>query len=46
VILLTAKVQANDQRRFAELGVAGVIAKPFDPMSLAGQVAQFLSWSL
>lgn len=46
VILLTAKVQANDQRRFAELGVAGVIAKPFDPMSLAGQVAKFLSWSL
>lgn len=45
VILLTAKVQATDQRRFAELGVAGVIAKPFDPMNLANQVAQVLHWS-
>ncbi|MBW4681227.1 MAG: response regulator [Microcoleus vaginatus WJT46-NPBG5] len=45
VILLTAKVQATDQRRFAELGVAGVIAKPFDPMNLANQVAQVLDWS-
>ena len=46
VIFLTAKVQASDHRRFAALGVAGVIAKPFDPMRLAGQVAKVLSWSL
>ena len=45
VILLTAKVQASDQLRFAELGVAGVIAKPFDPISLASQVAQILGWA-
>ena len=45
VILLTAKVQASDQLRFAELGVAGVIAKPFDPISLANQVAQILGWA-
>lgn len=44
VILLTAKVQATDQRRFAELGVAGIIAKPFDPMNLANQVAKVLGW--
>ena len=44
VILLTANVQANDRLRFAELGVAGVIAKPFDPISLANQVAQILGW--
>ena len=44
VILLTAKVQASDRLRFATLGVAGVIAKPFDPISLAGQVAQILGW--
>ena len=30
VILLTAKVQGSDQRRFAELGVAGILFKPFD----------------
>lgn len=44
VILLTAKVQATDQRRFSELGVAGIIAKPFDPMNLAHQVATVLKW--
>ena len=44
VILLTAKVQSSDRLRFAELGVAGVIAKPFDPIGLASQVAQILGW--
>jgi CheY-like chemotaxis protein len=44
VILLTAKVQAADQRRFKSLGVAGVIAKPFDPMTLADQVNATLGW--
>lgn len=46
VILLTAKVQATDQRRFAELGVAGVIGKPFDPMNLANLVAEVLHWNV
>ena len=45
VILLTAKVQAVDQRQFAELGVSGVITKPFEPLSLADQVATSLGWS-
>ena len=45
VILLTAKVQAADQRRFAELGLTAVITKPFAPMELADQVADILSWS-
>jgi CheY-like chemotaxis protein len=44
VVLLTAKVQAADRRRFAGLGVAGVIAKPFDPLGLADQVAETLGW--
>ena len=44
VILLTAKVQANDHRKFADLGVSGVIAKPFDPLSLSAQVAKVLGW--
>ena len=46
VILLTAKVQAADHLQFAELGVSGVLAKPFDPMTLPSQVAEVLSWSL
>lgn len=45
VILLTAKVQPNDRRRFAELGVRGVIAKPFEPMMLASQISELLSWT-
>ncbi|MBF2067979.1 MAG: response regulator [Calothrix sp. C42_A2020_038] len=45
VILLTAKVQANDQRRFAELGITGIVAKPFDPMTLTEQVAAALGWN-
>ncbi|ARV59705.1 two-component system response regulator [Nostocales cyanobacterium HT-58-2] len=45
VILLTAKVQSTDQRRFAELGVTGMIAKPFDPMTLTDQLTETLGWS-
>ncbi|HEY9653726.1 MAG TPA: response regulator [Coleofasciculaceae cyanobacterium] len=44
VILLTAKVQSTDFAQFAKLGVAGVIAKPFDPLTLAEQVATTLGW--
>ena len=44
VILLTAKVQGVDQRRFADLGVAAVLFKPFDPMTLAAQIAAVLRW--
>lgn len=45
VILLTAKVQASDRRRYESLGVKGAIAKPFDPLQLASQVAAMLGWS-
>lgn len=44
IILLTAKVQAADRRRFDDLGVSGVLSKPFDPMELAAQVAGVLGW--
>lgn len=44
VILLTAKVQSTDQRRFAELGVIGMIAKPFNPMTLSDQLTEALGW--
>lgn len=46
VILLTAKVQASDRRRYEELGVQGAIAKPFNPLQLAGKIAATLNWSL
>jgi CheY-like chemotaxis protein len=45
VILLTAKVQGVDQRRFAGLGVTAVLFKPFDPLTLAEQMAAALGWS-
>ena len=44
VILLTAKTLASDRQMFADLGVVSDIAKPFEPMYLAGQVAQILGW--
>lgn len=44
VVLLTAKTQEADRRRFAELGVTGILSKPFDPMKLPGQVAAILGW--
>lgn len=44
VLLLTAKVQGVDQRRFANLGVTAVLFKPFNPMTLAQQIADALNW--
>lgn len=44
VIFLTAKVQSADRRQFTDLGVKGVIAKPFDPLTLAEEVARILEW--
>jgi CheY-like chemotaxis protein len=44
VILLTAKVQSADQKRFADLGVSAVLFKPFDPLTLADQMSAALGW--
>lgn len=44
VLLLTAKVQGPDQRRFADLGVEAVLLKPFDPLTLSTQMEQILGW--
>jgi CheY-like chemotaxis protein len=46
VILLTAKVQGVDQRRFAGLGVSAILFKPFDPLTLADQMSTALGWSV
>jgi CheY-like chemotaxis protein len=45
VLLLTAKVQSSDQRRFADLGVEAVLFKPFDPLTLSDQIAGALGWN-
>ncbi|WP_414582795.1 response regulator [Scytonema sp. PCC 10023] len=45
VILLTAKIQASDRRRYAQMGIKAAIAKPFNPLELADQVKNALGWS-
>jgi CheY-like chemotaxis protein len=45
VIFLTAKVQGPDRRKFLELGVQGIIAKPFDPLTLGQQIREALAWA-
>ena len=46
VILLTAKVQAAEKCQFKSIGVAGVLSKPFNSLTLASQVAEILGWQL
>jgi len=41
VVFLTARARASEVNRFLSLGAAGVIAKPFDPMTLAAQVLRY-----
>ncbi|HEV2673434.1 MAG TPA: response regulator [Aliidongia sp.] len=38
VIFMTAKVQPQEQQRYLSLGAIEVIAKPFDPVTLADQL--------
>ena len=44
VLFMTAKAQVGELSRYALLGVAGVIPKPFDPMTLHDRVAAALGW--
>lgn len=43
VVFITARAQSQDMQSFAALGARGVIAKPFDPVTLAEQVRSFLA---
>ena len=43
VIFLTAKVQPNEIKDFIALGAIDVIAKPFDPMTLADKIHDVLN---
>jgi len=38
VIFMTAKVQTHEKEAYRNLGAIGVIAKPFDPMTLSEQI--------
>ena len=38
IIFMTAKVQAHEVERYRAMGAVEVIAKPFDPISLAEEV--------
>ncbi|MBD2358687.1 response regulator [Tolypothrix sp. FACHB-123] len=44
VMLITAKVEPTKHHQYDELGIVGVINKPFDPLKLAEQVAGILGW--
>jgi CheY-like chemotaxis protein len=46
VLLLTAKVQGPDRRKLDALGARAILAKPFDPLTLADQISGVLGWSL
>jgi two-component system OmpR family response regulator len=41
VVFMTARAQASERDRLLALGAAGVIAKPFDPMTLAALVRRY-----
>jgi two-component system, OmpR family, response regulator len=38
VIFMTAKVQRHEVERYRALGAVGVVAKPFDPMTLSNRI--------
>ncbi|MDX2243880.1 MAG: response regulator [Leptolyngbyaceae cyanobacterium bins.302] len=44
VVLLTAKILPSDRRRFADMGVAGVMPKPFNPVTVCDQLAHLFGW--
>ncbi|MFL6026979.1 MAG: response regulator [Friedmanniella sp.] len=44
IIFLTAKVGGEGHEQWDHLPVAGVIPKPFDPMTLSAEVARLLGW--
>ncbi len=46
IIFLTAKVQPNEIQDFIALGAIDVIAKPFDPMTLADKIRETLNRTL
>ena len=44
VVFMTARTGLEDIQTFVAMGAAGVVSKPFDPMTLARQVGDILAW--
>ena len=42
VVFMTARVQKREIQQFKSLGAVGVITKPFDPMTLVGELRAYL----
>jgi len=42
VIFMTAKVQEHELKGYVDSGVIGIIAKPFDPMTLSTEIENLL----
>jgi CheY-like chemotaxis protein len=40
VVFLTARIQPAEVEQYKQMGAAGIIPKPFDPMSLSDQVTK------
>jgi CheY-like chemotaxis protein len=45
VVFITARTQTHEVERYRAMGAVGVIAKPFDPLALAGEVKKLLASS-
>ncbi|MEL7072226.1 MAG: response regulator [Cyanobacteria bacterium J06581_3] len=43
-ILLTAKAQVSERQSFMELGITGIITKPFQARNLVAQIVEMLDW--
>ncbi len=44
IVLLTSQIRSRDYAQFRQMAVDGVIAKPFDPVTLGCQIAALLGW--
>lgn len=44
VVLITGKATWFSGRQLEDMGVVGAIAKPFNPLTLPGQIRRFLRW--
>ena len=43
VVFMTARAQSSEVAHFLSLGAAGVVAKPFDPLTLAKSVRAYVA---
>ncbi len=44
IVLISARASWFTPKQFEQMGFAGAITKPFDPLTLAAQVASLLGW--